>query len=260
MCIRDSCGTVCPTAPANGSGACTNRVCTVTCNRGFANCDNMVGNGCETNLTTSVANCGACGRACTFPNAAATCANGACAMGACNAGFADCDGNPANGCETVTSNNVNNCGACGRACSFANAAATCVAGTCTLGTCASGWANCNMMSSDGCETNVATNTLSCGTCGTTCMVGQACAPSGTTGACVSTCPSGTTFCGGGCVNLTNDRNNCGTCGRACATGQDCAAGTCVGAGTLRMTLTWTTPGDMDLHLSLIHISEPTRPY
>ncbi len=32
-------------------------------------------------------------------------------MGACNAGFADCDGNPANGCElNVRGTDVNHCG------------------------------------------------------------------------------------------------------------------------------------------------------
>jgi hypothetical protein len=32
---------------------------------------------------------------------------------ACNVGFADCDGNPANGCEVNTRTDVNNCGGCG---------------------------------------------------------------------------------------------------------------------------------------------------
>ncbi len=221
-----ACGTACPTAPANATGTCSARTCVVSCNRGFGNCDNMVANGCETNLLTTVTSCGACGRTCSFPNATPTCANGACAMGACNPGFADCDGNPANGCETVVSNNINNCGACGNRCAFANATAACVSGTCEIGACASGWANCDSNTANGCEANVASNTLSCGTCGTTCTVGQACAPSGTTGACVQSCPSGTTFCSGGCVNLINNRDHCGACGNRCAAGRDCVNRMC----------------------------------
>ena len=56
-------------------------------------------NGCETLLTTN-ANCGACGVACALAERRrASCATGTCALTACNAGFYDCDGDPANGCE-----------------------------------------------------------------------------------------------------------------------------------------------------------------
>ncbi|MBL8603585.1 MAG: hypothetical protein JNK72_16795 [Myxococcales bacterium] len=222
------CGNACPAMPANGVSACTNSACTVTCTRGFGNCDNMVANGCETNLLTSTTSCGACGRACTFANASATCVNGACAMGACNTGFADCDGNPANGCETPVSGDVNNCGACGNRCAFPSAAATCAMGVCTMGACAAGTANCDMNNANGCETNIASNTLNCGACGRSCMVGQACAPgTGGAGACVNSCPAGTTFCAGGCINLNNDRNNCGTCGTRCGNNQNCVNRACV---------------------------------
>ncbi|MEZ4406094.1 MAG: hypothetical protein R3A52_06435 [Polyangiales bacterium] len=68
------CGRVCalPSVASNGcaAGACT----VVTCNAGTGNCDGVAANGCETNLQTSGANCGACGRACALPNASASCA------------------------------------------------------------------------------------------------------------------------------------------------------------------------------------------
>jgi hypothetical protein len=53
----------------------------------------------QTNLQTSVTNCGACGAACSFSNAAATCSDGSCVMGACNQGYANCNLNNADGCE-----------------------------------------------------------------------------------------------------------------------------------------------------------------
>jgi hypothetical protein len=54
-------------------------------------------------LAKDVAHCGTCGTTCKAPaNAEATCAGGACGLGACKANFADCDGDPANGCEHNT--------------------------------------------------------------------------------------------------------------------------------------------------------------
>jgi len=44
-------------------------------------------------------NCGGCGRTCVIPNGAASCDEGSCGVGACTSGFADCDGDPENGCE-----------------------------------------------------------------------------------------------------------------------------------------------------------------
>lgn len=44
-------------------------------------------------------NCGGCGVSCVVANASAMCIAGGCAMGDCNAGWGDCDGMAANGCE-----------------------------------------------------------------------------------------------------------------------------------------------------------------
>jgi len=44
------------------------------------------------------------------------------------------------------------------------------------------------------------------------------------------CPSGTTNCGGTCVNLTTfqtDPQNCGNCGNICPPGTNCSSGECV---------------------------------
>lgn len=50
--------------------------------------------------------------------------------GGCAAGWADCDGNSANGCETPITTTAN-CGGCGRACAtVGNGSAACVAGRC----------------------------------------------------------------------------------------------------------------------------------
>jgi hypothetical protein len=216
-----ACNAACA-ARSNGTNTCVAGACTLACNRGFGNCDMNATNGCEVALTTTVAHCGACGNACTFANATAACRNGTCALAACNTGFADCDGDPANGCEIDLRAMTGNCGACGRVCAFANATATCAASVCALGACNAGFGNCDASATNGCEINTNQNTLHCGRCGNRCNVGEACS----NGMCVTSCPTGTTFCGGACVSTATDNNHCGACGRVCPAGQRCQMGAC----------------------------------
>jgi hypothetical protein len=39
-------------------------VCNIACNNGWANCNLNAADGCETNIQTSVSNCGVCGNDC----------------------------------------------------------------------------------------------------------------------------------------------------------------------------------------------------
>jgi hypothetical protein len=73
--------------------------------------------GCEVAVGTDPTNCGACGNVCNVANGTSVCRDSACGFGACNAGFASCDGNDANGCETNLQTASAHCGACGNACS-----------------------------------------------------------------------------------------------------------------------------------------------
>jgi hypothetical protein len=50
------------------------------------------------------------------------------------------------------------------------------------------------------------------------------------------------------VDSQNDVRNCGACGRMCAVDQTCVMGACIGTGQLRFTATWTSAGDVDLHI------------
>ncbi len=233
------CGNVCPATPANGAGACSAGTCNLTCNRGFADCDAAVANGCEINLLSAVDGCGACGRVCSFANAGRSCVNAACELGACAAGFGNCDGAPANGCE-VALNTVANCGACGRACALANATAACTAGACAVATCAAGYGNCDGAAANGCETDTRTSSLHCGACGRACAAGQACAA----GVCVAACARPTTFCAGGCVTLATDAAHCGACGVRCGAGEVCRGGDCVGAPPVNDTVATATTLDL----------------
>ncbi len=244
---RLNCG-VCGLACANGPNVtitnCVAAACVIAgCAAGFGNCDAVTSNGCETALTTSNTNCGACGRACGF---GATCVAGACT---CSAGSTLCGTR----CVDLQTNTAN-CGACARTCSVGG---LCTAGTCSCPaatpmvcagtcvdvntsiahcgacgnacmptfTCSAGTCACPATASTRCGTvcsDTMTDPANCGACGTACMATFACIA----GTCA--CPAtASTLCTGRCTNTMTDASNCGACGTACAAGQACLAGACV---------------------------------
>jgi len=91
----------------------------------------------------------------------------------CSAGTADCDGDPANGCEVTTDSDMQHCGGCDRLC-HANGhdarGAQCVAGRCEL-VCSTdpfGDHDCDFEPDNGCETPLRTDDENCGECGRVC--------------------------------------------------------------------------------------------
>jgi hypothetical protein len=172
-----ACGNVCGAGLVCAAGSCVSA--SIVCPSGYADCDRALANGCEINLNTDTANCGECGRAC---NPGGTCSQGACSPQAypCTAGFGECDGNVANGCETNLSSSINDCGACGKICSFTNAVPTCSSSVCAIASCDAGFADCDTISSNGCETDVATSKSNCGSCANVCPTGKQC----TAGKCI----------------------------------------------------------------------------
>jgi hypothetical protein len=108
-------------------------------------------------------NCGSCGRVCpTPPNTLPSCMSGSCAF-QCMPGFANCDANLSNGCETDIANSAENCGRCGMRCSSGPGSGTCVRGMCSTLMCPMGTADCDGVPTNGCEANLATNSR-CGSC------------------------------------------------------------------------------------------------
>ena len=194
-----TCGSVCvlPGAfPGCDEGACVVDRCEI----GFHDIDGVGTNGCEYACLESgdevcddrdndcdatvdegialdnVANCGACGNVCAYPNGSASCVAGGCTLASCNAGFVDLDGNPDNGCELAcvptgaeTCNGVDddcdgradegfdttrdplNCGTCGSRCDFVNATGSCSGGTCAIGGCRPGFVDVDGLATTGCE-------------------------------------------------------------------------------------------------------------
>jgi hypothetical protein len=113
-----ACGHVCATGQACITGTCTN-----TCGASQTLCD-----GACTSTAFDPGNCGTCDHVCSFLNGAAACAGGTCALASCTAGFADCDRDPASGCEVNKNTDAANCGACGFACALGE---TCHTGVCS---------------------------------------------------------------------------------------------------------------------------------
>jgi hypothetical protein len=214
-----SCGNVCTVA--NATPGCSSGNCTIqSCNPGFADCDMSAKNGCETDTNTDPSNCGKCGDVCNLSNANATCTGGKCEIASCAPGFADCDKNPANGCETNTNTSTGNCGSCGTACSPANATGACSNGTCGIAMCNSGFSDCDGNPANGCEVNDNTDPNNCGGCGIKCNLPNATATCNGGKCAIATCATGFSDCDGnptnGCETSTGtDPANCGSCGHVC---------------------------------------------
>jgi hypothetical protein len=173
------------------------------------------------------------GQLCRTLGAATACVPGCRADSGCK--FLSADGRCCDGQCLYTDTDAQNCGACGVACSRPNASGTCVHGVCALGICAPGWGDCNLDPADGCETNLATDTASCGACGRPCALAHA--SSACDGACfIAGCQVGWADCNqalvDGCERATGaDVNNCGACGHVCRIPPNatagCVSGNCV---------------------------------
>jgi hypothetical protein len=181
---------------------------------------------------------GVCTRTCAYLDNCSKdsdCQSGVCVDSVCQgcpAGFAECDGNPANGCEVKLATDSNNCGSCGNRCSNGQ---TCVNGSCSSAACASGTAACDNNQGN-CDINLTSDADNCGSCGNTCGYtnGVGACSSGTCNlaSCVQPYQDCDAVSGNGCeTNVSTDANNCGACGNSCnhlpnATGA-CQSGQCV---------------------------------
>ncbi len=226
-----ACGTVCP-AVANGTIGCKAGVCGIgVCNAPFKNCDNNAGTGCETDSNIDVNNCGACGTKCAAANGTAGCGNGVCKIAGCNNGYGDCKNGYADGCETATSADINNCGKCALKCLVANGTPSCSNGACDIASCNAGFSNCKNGYADGCETSTNTDKLNCGACNKVCAAVANGTPGCAAGVCnIASCTAPYFNCdnnvANGCeINGSNDPKNCGGCGVVCPNGV-CYNGNC----------------------------------
>ncbi len=107
---------------------------------------------------------------------------GGCGVEVCNGMDDDCDGQVDEDFDFAS--DIANCGTCGNVCDFTHAMGMCQAGRCQINGCDPGFGDCNGRTSDGCESDSATDTSNCGRCGTRCRGGSSMCCSGTcAGAC-----------------------------------------------------------------------------
>lgn len=110
------CDDVCLAPDATASAACDGGICGFICAEGRGDCDRVPANTCEIDITNDVEHCGDCNEPCDGERALGyICDDAVCRVVACEPGFADCDGDGANGCE-VALGDPSNCGSCGDIC------------------------------------------------------------------------------------------------------------------------------------------------
>ena len=118
----------CPTR-AQQTAICVDQKCADgPCNDGYDDCSALPADGCETDLRTDDASCGACGVACSDANGGTvTCHDGTCKVDACAGTWTDCNGEGNDGCEANLDNDPEHCSACDAAC---DAGEQCFEGVC----------------------------------------------------------------------------------------------------------------------------------
>lgn len=205
-----------------------------SCDPGFADCNGIPTDGCEVDLATNKANCGACDNVCpTIDHGQAACSMFLCGIASCDPGWQDCFGGATDGCETETVSDVDHCGSCTTVCPVvADGFRTCEQGVCKIGSCDVDHEDCNGDITDGCEATLTGDPNNCGACKNVCQ-----APANATAGCTgSTCGIGQCNAGfadcdndlaNGCeFDITSNPNNCGGCGVVCGSGQ-CVNSACV---------------------------------
>ncbi len=235
----------------HGTPRCDDEVCGVQgCDDDWDNCDTDeddggYANGCETHVSEDPMNCGACGRVCPSVNGTASCVGGECRI-ACNSGWDDCTGGVADGCETNTTADKANCGACARNCDslFAappvNATGQCVNSACEVDACLPNFDDCDS-NPDTCESDLRSDEGDCGACGIACQptgvtsAGNQCVSGTCTPSCDSTHANCDTMGPNGCeINTNTNTAHCGGCNMACTGGRPCISGMCGCSGGLTL--------------------------
>lgn len=236
------CGSMTCAARPGAVAVCTAGECVYACRLGFADCNAREADGCEVDLRSDTANCERCDRACRPLNGVGACVDSTCVLATCNAGFGDCDGMLANGCEVNLRTAVTNCGTCGRACAGSGRSQTqpvCDSGSCVT-RCVPYWGDCDGNEANGCEVYLCAAPMNCGRCGHACtplphvVTGSVCGGCEGPNTCgvttPVTCEAGWGECRGGggpcSTDLMNDPNNCGVCEHNCASPMRCVRGVC----------------------------------
>lgn len=175
----------------------------ITCGGGQKLCNGVCVAATDPTYGCSAAAC----TPCAIPHGTPSCVGGACAVATCDQGFADCNANPADGCE-VDLSKPTSCGSCTTACPPATPTCAPVGTTFQCGT------GCTPAAPTRCGNecvDLLTSTNHCGACGAACAPVMNATVSCVAGACTFTCRPDFRACGGRCTALTDPA----ACGPAC---------------------------------------------
>ena len=169
---RSQNGVDCSSAWNHADGSCNNAgICVFdSCDTNFSNCNSSLTDGCEVDVRNNPLHCGACNSTCQTNSTTSSnlCSNSVCGP-VCVSGGQDCDANPKNGCENITSDE-NHCGGCGNTCDVlaGTSSNTCTASQCVpvCSSPSSQWQEC-LDPTNGCEDKSA-DEAHCGACGVEC--------------------------------------------------------------------------------------------
>jgi len=208
----------------------------ISCPAGYHPCSGAcVGN------TDPTRGCGsaAC-TACALAHATAGCTGSACSIAACDPGFADCNANPADGCETDLSKPTS-CGGCSAVCP--PAMAFCVPQGATYA-CSNGCTPAAPLLCGKDCVDPLTSTNHCGACDHKCPDVPNSTTSCAAGICGFTCKANYHACAGACVP-TSSPTACGAACTDCTAAPNVGTATC-GADTCKVTTCKPGFGDCDL--------------
>ena len=203
----------------NMTARCVEGTCAYECmdSTRYADCNGILDDGCEVELTADPRNCGGCGIEC---SAGDRCIEGICG---CPSGMKDCGGTCV---DTRTSDD--NCNACGNVCQTPpdacdplppNTKYGCLDGECGKLKCAGLFGDCDGeigCGSNGCETYMLSPD-NCGSCGYKCAPDEECVINANGNIfCKDICEKhGLVTCGNTCTDLLTSPRNCGACAHYC---------------------------------------------
>ncbi len=146
------------------AAACVHSLCSYSqCLSGFADCDGTLANGCETDVELDTYNCGGCQAKCVPAHVVRLLSDG---------GYPDAGTTDGGACGELPDGG--DAGACPPVVVTPPPGAICSAGTCGYQACEQGYADCDTVTSNGCETFLLADPMHCGACGVQCATGQSC--------------------------------------------------------------------------------------
>ncbi len=272
-------------------GGMSGALCTTPCAVGDMLCAGRCASQSDPTYGCGSASC----QRCLLPQARPSCNGGGCAVAACEPGWADQDGDPANGCETDLSapatcttallsctgtNNLCSPTGCVASCTppLTQCGSRCIDLTQSLANCgqcghscsapSGGFPTCSpqgicgtpacfpgLTACSGSCVDLSNDGQNCGSCGNACPAATSAASPCSDGRCNAVCQPGWALCGSACVTTQTDPANCGACAHACGSTDICVTGSCTTATSIWLTTGLSSPYALTTDTSNVYFTD-----